>query len=950
MSKRKSNKQFELIYKQILSHLFCDITRCEIYCRNHREREVQYIECDSHNQLLPMFIDLLDSIHCYFCHSVDIGYRIIHKLPPMDAHTAHGAYDSEMAQLRDYLSLNEEILQQLHTKKHWRNNRFMTKLKQADAVARAKTDIRMEGYLRKESLYLKQLRQRYIVLRDDCLYSYKTHNKADLTECIALTEFNHVQICHDGPVGQFELIHDGSKKKRVFVASCMQELDDWLHEFKQIIATYHTNHSDKGRSRAASQLHFGERYDYWSSDRIFPKYATIKEELTSNKIYSIHMDAFNAAFTKSKFLLKNSHKLRNMMTCAEVAAKYNLRWDAVLRIDHVIAVVLWTDYRSLAAQLKSTFTKISKKIYDEFWIWSRFLIEAVNGFGTRLKKSRVKTCYHSVSFMHYTEYETTFNVPTSTTTKLQIIILNTPSNGMILELGHNSDRYTQKQRYFNCSFVSCFGMEDERLFIQPHDEKYYFHVLSIRNLRTNEKYHAPLTCTHRVASASLSYSDMTLPSRMEGVLVRRGNVSRSCTPAPSQCVQQTLSITDNAIRKPFESPPVTVAIERIQTALQYYENMEEKQTDDGQLVYLCNTIYKSLLEDWIHVLAEHPKHPIEPHYTCDILYCPIANRHYFNKMVHDINVETEAVFYRELLDSIHCYVYHLEDVGLRVLTKCRLEQSDDITDLQLAHIRTTQKSKAKILHENGLEMSINIDKTNKYDLIPTMQSTANYQGTLMDMLCRLMDRLYATNNGRFARETQHCFAVLLEEDYDSESVEYDLEDVSQSNFALHSIACYNAIERYLHLTKLYRYTFSIGYRFYYHHWSKFKSALNMTHTPMNDDPNDLQSHSIKAKYKSLQDEILNNTISHLPKIEFNVSLVKANKYLETRKAKQMVCILDEFGYGFKKGDTIRRSHLLSIILYCQYTKLQRELTTTFRKNEEYECIESVIQRHREFAI
>eukprot|EP01084_Bolivina_argentea_P031189 57731_1 len=489
MSKRKSNKQFELIYKQILSHLFCDITRCEIYCRNHREREVQYIECDSHDPLLAMFIDLLDSIHCYFCHSVDIGYRIIHKLPPMDAHTAHGAYDSEMAQLRDYLSLNEEILQQLHTKKHWRNNRFMTKLKQVDAVARAKTDIRMEGYLRKESLYLKQLRQRYIVLRDDCLYSYKTHNKADLTECIALTEFNHVQICHDGPVGQFELIHDGSKKKRVFVASCMQELDDWLHEFKQIIATYHTNHSDKGRSRAASQLHFGERYDYWSSDRIFPKYATIKEELTSNKIYSIHMDAFNAAFTKSKFLLKNSHKLRNMMTCAKVAAKYNLRWDAVLRIDHVIAVVLWTDYRSLAAQLKSTFTKISKKIYDEFWIWSRFLIEAVNGFGTRLKKSRVKTCYHSVSFMHYTEYETTFNVPTSTTTKLQIIILNTPSNGMILELGHNSDRYTQKQRYFNCSFVSCFGMEDERLFIQPHDEKYYFHVLSIRNLRTNENYY-----------------------------------------------------------------------------------------------------------------------------------------------------------------------------------------------------------------------------------------------------------------------------------------------------------------------------------------------------------------------------------------------------------------------------------------------------------------------------
>eukprot|EP01083_Nonionella_stella_P224594 799341_1 len=437
------------------------------------------------------------------------------------------------------------------------------------------------------------------------------------------------------------------------------------------------------------------------------------------------------------------------------------------------------------------------------------------------------------------------------------------------------------------------------------------------------------------ANSTLSYQ----PSYREG-MARSGTMSNLA----SQCLSEGCATK-------FGTGECG-AIERVRSALDYYENVDEKQTDDGDLVHACNSIYKSLLEDWIHVMTEHSKNtnlifPCEPH---DILYCPIANRHYFNKMVHDINVETEAVFYRELLDSIHCYVYHLEDVGLRVLTKCRLEQSDDITDLQLAHIRTTQKSKAKILHENGLEMSINIDKTNKYDLIPTMQSTANYQGTLMDMLCRLMDRLYATNNGRFARETQHCFAVLLEEDYDSESVEYDLEDVSQSNFALHSIACYNAIERYLHLTKLYRYTFSIGYRFYYHHWSKFKSALNMTHTPMNDDPNDLQSHSIKAKYKSLQDEILNNTISHLPKIEFNVSLVKANKYLETRKAKQMVCILDEFGYGFKKGDTIRRSHLLSIILYCQYTKLQRELTTTFRKNEEYECIESVIQRHREFAI
>eukprot|EP01083_Nonionella_stella_P075145 204078_1 len=161
-----------------------------------------------------------------------------------------------------------------------------------------------------------------------------------------------------------------------------------------------------------------------------------------------------------------------------------------------------------------------------------------------------------------------------------------------------------------------------------------------------------------------------------------------------------------------------------------------------------------------------------------------------------------------------------------------------------------QRSKAEILRENGLEMSMNIDKLNKYDLILHMQSTERHPGTLMDTLCRLTDSLYATNNGRSAR------TLLLDEEYDSESVKYDLEDVSQSNFALHSITCYNTMERYLYLAKLHSYTFSIGYRFYYHYWSQFKSSLcsitNMTHTPMNDDPNDLRSHSIKAKYKSLQ--------------------------------------------------------------------------------------------------
>eukprot|EP01083_Nonionella_stella_P078152 213715_1 len=190
-------------------------------------------------------------------------------------------------------------------------------------------------------------------------------------------------------------------------------------------------------------------------------------------------------------------------------------------------------------------------------------------------------------------------------------------------------------------------------------------------------------------------------------------------------------------------------------------------------------------------MAEHAKDtkrlfPCKPH---DILYCRIANRHYFNTMVHDINDETDFIFYKELLDSIHCYIHHLEDVGLRVIQRgfTKYGPFEDDSTAQLGHIRKTQKQKAKILHDNGLEMAI--DKANKYDLTPHMQSTEKYKfkGTLMDNLFDFISTCVSNID-----ECQSFFAVFSDEEYDSESVKYDLEDTSQSNLALHNIACYDA--------------------------------------------------------------------------------------------------------------------------------------------------------------
>lgn len=98
--------------------------------------------------------------------------------------------------------------------------------------------------------------------------------------------------------------------------------------------------------------------------------------------------------------------------------------------------------------------------------------------------------------MHCNAFKASFNAPTSMTTKLEIAILSAPQNGIIFEFGNNEQKVTQKMRYFDCSFVSCFGNEEERLFVQSADESHHFHMLSIRNMQSNENYALYMAAMH----------------------------------------------------------------------------------------------------------------------------------------------------------------------------------------------------------------------------------------------------------------------------------------------------------------------------------------------------------------------------------------------------------------------------------------------------------------------
>ena len=53
-------------------------------------------------------------------------------------------------------------------------------------------------------------------------------------------------------------------------------------------------------------------------------------------------------------------------------------------------------------------------------------------------------------------------------------------------------------------------------------------------------------------------------------------------------------------------------------------------------------------------------------------------------------------------------------------------------------------------------------------------------------------------------------------------------------------------------------------------------------------------------------------------------------------------------HGWSDGELIGLDALISIILYCDYTKLSSHFSSTFRKNGPFEPIQAIIQRNRTY--
>eukprot|EP01084_Bolivina_argentea_P235485 396241_1 len=413
-SKTKCDQQFKQIYDILMNNdLKCDINKCKIYKRCHRERE-KY-SADTENKI-NVEMDFLDSIHAYFIHSVDSGFRNI-----------------------------------VNKKKSPQNN---------------SNKIKDNPYFDEELNNLQKLsRNKLINIRGN---DRMKHNK--------------------------------------FVTQITNDEEQKINNnFKAVDLIYDPD------NKSNQNYSFGKRFSYhgkrahYDFEGLTPKFSSLKEELTKNTICNIDMEMFSQAYQKAEYLISSSNNIKTIKCCN--AIEYGLGNSDLLSLNHALSIIFYTDYDTLSFKFSTTFRKLRDSESDkdilsrnlQFGNWTKYLTETVNAFGTKVEDTLITVFYHGISFLYISTFITTFNCPTSTTTKLQIAYnFAERYNGIILELKKydvNSDCYAL--RYFNCSLFSNFANEEERLFITPPRRSFmYLQTCGIRNIATGENYTEYVTCLY----------------------------------------------------------------------------------------------------------------------------------------------------------------------------------------------------------------------------------------------------------------------------------------------------------------------------------------------------------------------------------------------------------------------------------------------------------------------
>ena len=257
-------------------------------------------------------------------------------------------------------------------------------------------------------------------------------------------------------------------------------------------------------------------------------------------------------------------------------------------------------------------------------------------------------------------------------------------------------------------------------------------------------------------------------------------------------IQQEISSDCNEDNRDIES---CTKINRLICALKYYKsfNMDiEASNNDGNFTHFANNVYNhaSLIQDIYHLMKKHDaqiydiRKLITNHHNddiCDINTCSASSRHY--RTENDIRLlsdDPKMNVYCDSLDSLHVYLIHSHQIGMRIAQKT-IENDDGFN----GDNKESDNDNSCYDHEFARYKDIisgTIDVTNRFERISSNNNKYKINQisdeTIFDetddetYLDSLIDHLYHENISEDI--ILKLIAYLKKEQYDTETVDIDL--------------------------------------------------------------------------------------------------------------------------------------------------------------------------------
>eukprot|EP01084_Bolivina_argentea_P260799 440550_1 len=415
-----------------------------------------------------------------------------------------------------------------------------------------------------------------------------------------------------------------------------------------------------------------------------------------------------------------------------------------------------------------------------------------------------------------------------------------------------------------------------------------------------------------------------------------------------------------------------IAMNRLFASLIYYSMLDiiNNRKHKNIFNHFMNEVYHQFVNDAIHLNTQH-SHELEQINEelteCNMSSCQYTSRHHDQQqaIIMD-NSDSTLNFYKQQMDSLHFYLYHCFDVGIRTKTEksdqspiYEEEKKDDMYfDAAFSRIHkiiSQRKDTTKTFERFSTKTS------NKFNIKTDEQIDNQADDDQHEDNDTYLDALYKhlKNINIPQIYIDKLYKFIQCEQYDTESIKLDItSNTRNTNIAncVQNDKYIQQIKQFIKGTKISDTSFSIGLRLYYWDYYKHLNQLGLDEQ----EKNNYNDHSgfdvcdlfISPKYGSFKEEISN--YKHFTMEQYKQDVItKVNKYIKTNLFKSTKPAHSSVAayiihYGIKEGDPLSTSHLLGLVFYTDYSELSSHFSATFRKKTAFETIESMKKRNSKY--